>query len=134
MNFEIIFQVHDVFSLSGFAFSLFRERNSKDELISSRSRTVSAYGLKHGDMIYLAPLNGAMLWDNPRPSTSSSMDGASTSNSHYSRPSTSMSADRPSHSSGVQGRQSSLPYLEDEVDQILWKQDGKVQRKRDEKL
>ncbi|RZF33940.1 hypothetical protein LSTR_LSTR006322 [Laodelphax striatellus] len=127
-------KVHDVFSLSGFAFSLFRERNSKDELISSRSRTVSAYGLKHGDMIYLAPLNGAMLWDNPRPSTSSSMDGASTSNSHYSRPSTSMSADRPSHSSGVQGRQSSLPYLEDEVDQILWKQDGKVQRKRDEKL
>ncbi|XP_075231078.1 nuclear protein localization 4 isoform X1 [Lycorma delicatula] len=120
-------KVHDAFGLPGFAFALFRERNNQGELVSSRSKSISSSGLRHGDMIYLAPLNGALLWENPRPSTSSSREGS------YSLP---QAADNRSSSSiARQSRQSTGSLVvEDEIDQVLWKQDGKVQRKRDEKL
>lgn len=122
-------KVHDAFSLPGFAFALFKERNNQGELVSSRSKTVSGCGLRHGDMIYLSPLNGAVLWETPRPGTSrASLDGPSTS---FSLP----QGDRPSTASIRQSRQNSVNSVaEDEIDQMLWKQDGKVQRKRDEKL
>ncbi|XP_075231079.1 nuclear protein localization 4 isoform X2 [Lycorma delicatula] len=119
-------KVHDAFGLPGFAFALFRERNNQGELVSSRSKSISSSGLRHGDMIYLAPLNGALLWENPRPSTSSSREGS------YSLP---QADNRSSSSIARQSRQSTGSLVvEDEIDQVLWKQDGKVQRKRDEKL
>lgn len=60
-------------------------------------------------MLYLVPLNGALLTSD----TPTSMD-VGTSN-------TSTSAQNNT-------------FKNDEIDQILWKLDGKVQRKRDEKL
>lgn len=69
--------MHDAFELPGFQFALFRSRNNKDELISSRSKTVASYGLRHGDMLYLSPLNGALLWENPKPGTSKDVDSSS---------------------------------------------------------
>lgn len=117
-------KVHDAFELPGFQFALFRSRNSKDELISSRSKTVASYGLRHGDMLYLSPLNGALLWENPKPGTSKDVDSGSPA------PKNSVIEALPGSSSPSTSRQ----VEEDEVDQILWKQDGKIKRKRDEKL
>jgi hypothetical protein len=76
-------------------------------------------------------LNGAMLWSediSPRPSTSS---GVPQSNN---TPSVSVdSTELPSVQTQSNLRQS-FTLQEDEVDLQLWKLDGKVQRKRDEKL
>lgn len=60
--------VHSTFDLSSFAFAIYRERNNKDEVHSSKSRSIKSVGLKHGDMLYLKPLNGTVLF--PQPSTS----------------------------------------------------------------
>lgn len=124
------FQVHDIFDLTGYGFALYRKRGCKDELISSHSKTVRSYGLSHGDMLYMAPLNGAMLWSqDPRPSTST---GVSHSNNTPSGKPVDSAELAP-----VQTQSSlrqSLTLQEDEVDLQLWKLDGKVQRKRDLKL
>jgi len=126
------FQVHDIFGLTGYGFALYRKRGCQDELISSRSKTVRSYGLSHGDMLFMAPLNGAMLWSedsNPRPSTSS---GVSKPNNFLSGvPVDSTELASVQTQSNV--RQPAI-LQEDEVDLQLWKLDGKVQRKRDEKL
>lgn len=66
---ELFEKVHSLFDLSSFGFALYRERNQKDEIRSSRSKTLRSIGLKHGDMLYLAPVNGTVLF--PQPSTSS---------------------------------------------------------------
>lgn len=63
-------KVHDLFNLNSFAFTLYRQRNNKDEIRSSKSRTLQNIGLKHGDMLYLAPVNGTVLF--PQASTSKS--------------------------------------------------------------
>lgn len=125
-------QVHDIFGLTGYGFALYRKRGCKDELISSRSKTVRSYGLSHGDMIYMAPLNGTMLWSqdpSPRPGTSSGMSESNNTPSGEPVDSTELAL--------VQTQSSlrqSFTLQEDEVDLQLWKLDGKVQRKRDEKL
>lgn len=126
------FQVHDIFGLTGYGFALYRKRGCQDELISSRSKTVRSYGLSHGDMLYMAPLNGAMLWSensNPRPSTSSGVSKPNNILSGVPVDSTELA------SVPTQSHVRQLAILqEDEVDLQLWKLDGKVQRKRDEKL
>ncbi|XP_049775700.1 nuclear protein localization protein 4 homolog [Schistocerca cancellata] len=121
-------KVHDAFGLSGYTFALYRERGRKDELISSRSRTIRSSGLRHGDMVYMCPLNGALLWSEPSPGSSNSMA--------HDEP----IDDYPEKSSSAPSQNIALlttpvvPLQEDEVDQQLWKLDGKVQRKRDDKL
>lgn len=69
-------QVYEAFDLNSFGFDLCKQRNHKDPLTSTKSRTVSGIGLCHGDMLYLVPVNGAQLWS--APSTSSASDNAST--------------------------------------------------------
>lgn len=54
--------VHDTFELNSFAFALYKEKNKKNEIASSKSKTLQNLGLRHGDMIYLAPVNGAVLF------------------------------------------------------------------------
>lgn len=124
-------KVFDTFDLSSFGFGLFKQRNHKDEIISSRSRTVAGIGLGHGDMLYLAPLNGALLWDAPSTSSASGNPLPGESTSMEVVPSTS----RGSQSHVAVGTSRSLTSVtEDDVDQQLWKLDGKIQQKRDEKL
>jgi nuclear protein localization family protein 4 len=83
-------------------------------------------------MIYMAPLNGTMLWSqdpSPRPGTSSGMSESNNTPSGEPVDSTELAL--------VQTQSSlrqSFTLQEDEVDLQLWKLDGKVQRKRDEKL
>lgn len=54
--------IHDTFDLNSFAFALYKEKNKKDEIASSKTKTLRTLGLRHGDMIYLLPLNGAVLF------------------------------------------------------------------------
>lgn len=126
---QLFEKVHDKFDLSGYAFALYRERGCKDELISTRSKTVRSSGLHHGDMLYMAPLNGAVLWPqetSPRPSTSSSGTISKTSGD--------VDANDIQASVQTNSHKPSLGHQEDDVDLQLFKLDGKVQRKRDEKL
>lgn len=67
--------MHNVFNLTGFRFALFKEKGQKGELVSSRSKTLLSYGLKNGDMIYMTPINGAILQtEEPGSSTSNAAD------------------------------------------------------------
>lgn len=55
-------KVYSTFDLNSFAFALYKEKGQKDEIQSSRSKTIRSFGLRHGDMLYLAPINGAVLF------------------------------------------------------------------------
>lgn len=125
----ILFQVHDTFSLGGYGFSLYRERNRKEELISSPSRTVGSCGLNHGDLLYLASVNGALLWTNePQPSTSGN-------NKPSGEPVGKTDSEPVASTNQPSGKRHVAPSLpEDEVDIELWKLDGKIEKQRDEKL
>lgn len=58
-------RVYETLHLNTFGFSLHKDRARKDEIVSSKSRQLREYGLKHGDMLYLSPVNGAVLFDQP---------------------------------------------------------------------
>ena len=101
---------------------MYCSRDKTQEIISSKSKTVGSYGLKHGDMIYLSPSAGAVE------STSKVKNGVSST--------------APSSSSSFASTSSSIPgskiptrsnVEEDQVDVILQKMDGTVKRKRDPK-
>lgn len=62
---QLFDRVHDEFNLSSFAFALFRDRARRDEVVSSKSRRLRDAGLQHGDMLYLTPVNGAVLFEQP---------------------------------------------------------------------
>ncbi|XP_044016289.1 nuclear protein localization protein 4 homolog isoform X3 [Aphidius gifuensis] len=127
-TFQLFEKVYETFDLSSFAFCLYKQRNRNDEIISSRSKSVSGCGLGHGDMVYLTPIDGSLLTSNSSSSTSLSSIEKKEPLSTESTP-------------GVSRRNTSIGtakiatnIIEDEVDQLLWKMDGKIQRKRDEKL
>lgn len=54
--------IYDAFELNSYAFALYKEKNRKGEIASSKTNTIQSQGLKHGDMIYMAPVNGAVLF------------------------------------------------------------------------
>uniref|UniRef100_A0A6P7FF04 Nuclear protein localization protein 4 homolog n=1 Tax=Diabrotica virgifera virgifera TaxID=50390 RepID=A0A6P7FF04_DIAVI len=118
--------VHDAFELNSFAFALYKEKNKKSEIPSSKSKTVLSLGLRHGDMIYLAPVNGAVLFSNNSPSGEPVDDATPSTSAMPSTSATSYSKNRI--------RSGSANIKEDEVDLQLMKIDGKVQRNRDDKL
>lgn len=133
----IFVQVFSDFSLSSYAFVLFKRKGHEDEITSSRSKSIESVGVKHGDLLYLEPLNGAVIFekedisfsDEPGPSYIKSV------------PSTSRASTSGSFSNGLVNSSSSMnivfpnnQIVEDEVDQLLWKSDGKIKRQRDPKL
>lgn len=65
-------RVHDEFHLTSFSFILAKERSvtPTSEIASSKSTTLADCGLKHGDMIFLTPLNGAIIFNQPSTSDS----------------------------------------------------------------
>lgn len=93
-------------------FALFKERNFTNELAPSRSQTIKSCNLKHGDMIYFKQI--------PGPGTSKS--SAIPKVSEFPQPSL---ATTNSTQNGL---------IEDNVDTILAKTDGRIQRGRDSKL
>lgn len=58
-------RVHAALNLSTFGFALHKDRQRREEIASSKSRRLRDYGLQHGDMLYLSPVNGAVLFDQP---------------------------------------------------------------------
>ncbi|XP_043790240.1 nuclear protein localization protein 4 homolog [Apis laboriosa] len=115
-------KISKAFELNTTGFVLYRERNHKDELPYSHSKTVSGTCLSHGDMLYLAPQNNTQLWSTPSTST------ATIDISQEPRP-----MDEIETINHTNVSQSVSNTIED-VDEQLWKLDGKIQRKRDEKL
>uniref|UniRef100_T1IW71 Nuclear protein localization protein 4 homolog n=1 Tax=Strigamia maritima TaxID=126957 RepID=T1IW71_STRMM len=103
--------VRDAFSLASVNFALFKKPNKIEEIISSRSKTLHSYGIKHGDMIFLNPLNGTIFQGNAIV-TNSSVTSVNTLHSNV----------------------SNVSVIEDDVDVYLQKQDGKIERGRDDRL
>lgn len=58
-------RVFEDLNLSTIGFALHRDRQRKEEILSSKSRQLRECGLKHGDMLYVSPVNGAVLFDQP---------------------------------------------------------------------
>lgn len=132
-------KVHDAFDLTGFGFALFRNRDRKDELISSRNHTVKESKLSHGDMIYLSPINGALLHTKDSYSTNSYSGGETLLKGNsveevLERKSSSSSLNQLASNSSRDNVSNKISVKEDEVDLQLWKMDGKIQRQRDRKL
>ncbi|RXG57272.1 Nuclear protein localization protein 4-like protein, partial [Armadillidium vulgare] len=131
-------KVYETFELDSFDFALHKTRDKKNEIFSSGRKTIKGCKLAHGDMIYLFKLKKIQASNgNVTHSSTSSSSG----NSYEPMPSTSSDIDMsiPSTSTTypiVQQqtftRKSSA--TEDEVDQILSKMDGKVERKRNPML
>ncbi|KAI5652195.1 NPL4 family domain-containing protein [Phthorimaea operculella] len=123
-------RVHEALQLSSFAFALHRDRARKDEVVSSKSRTLRDLGLRHGDMLYLSPVNGAVLFDQ-QPTTS-----AEANNKPFGEPVKAVKSTGSNSSLTGQNSRATRANLpeEDEVDILLYQMDGKIQRQRDEKL
>ncbi|XP_063961834.1 nuclear protein localization protein 4 homolog [Lytechinus pictus] len=112
-------KVSQTVSLPADGFNLYKSRDKTDQLKASSKVTLKSQSIKHGDMIYLFP-------------TAVKEDGIV-------EPSTQVKSSIPtsSSSSSLSSSSSSQPLasvVEDEVDQFLWKQDGKIYRKRDGQL
>ncbi|KAL4658201.1 hypothetical protein GN956_G2963 [Arapaima gigas] len=101
------------FGCSSNGFSIYLNRNKTGEIIS-QNKTLSLLKIKHGDMLFLFPCGEVM--DVASPQSSSSAPSTSSSSSSLSR----------SHSA--------TQIQEDEIDQYLAKQDGKIYRNRDPQL
>lgn len=126
--FNLFSQVYKAFSLTNYGFTLFSDRNRKNEIKSSRSVYLSSLNLKHGDKIYLCPLDPDNIWAIPGPSNVDSTNG-SRSSSVVSTPGSSTSLPL----NGKKSSGSTSQVEEDEVDKQLWKLDGKIKRLKDKK-
>lgn len=121
-------QVHNIFSLTNYGFTLFVDRARKNEIKSSRSIYLSSLNLNHGDKIYLCQLDPDNIWAFPGSSNTDSANG--------SRSSSVVSTPGSNTSSLLNGKKSSgltNQVDEDEVDKMLWKLDGKIKRLKDKK-
>uniref|UniRef100_A0A1Q3G1Y1 Nuclear protein localization protein 4 homolog n=1 Tax=Culex tarsalis TaxID=7177 RepID=A0A1Q3G1Y1_CULTA len=130
---ELYDAVLATFGYSDDGFALYKERNCTKELVSSRSQTVKDSGLKHGDMIYLRSVAGPSTSKQPPERSSSVASIASTSSSSAATTSGGGSGFSREPTPSTSGA-TALLNGEDPVDIELYKQDGRIQRKRDEKL
>lgn len=120
---QLFEKVSKAFNLNTIGFVLYKERNHKNEIPISQSKTVARAGLSHGDMLYLAPQNNTQLWSTPSTSTAN-MDTSQ-------EPGPMDTTEITNHTSNIPRP---MPNEVDEVDEFLCKLEGKIQRKRDEKL
>ncbi|XP_025206801.1 nuclear protein localization protein 4 homolog [Melanaphis sacchari] len=127
-SYNLFEKVYNAFSLTNYGFTLFNDRNRKNEIKSSKSVYLSSLNLKHGDKIYLCPLDPDNIWAIPGPSNADSVNG-SRSSSVVSTPGSSTSLP----SNGKKSSGSTSQIEEDEVDKLLWKLDGKIKRLKDKK-
>uniref|UniRef100_A0A1A8PIU1 Nuclear protein localization protein 4 homolog n=1 Tax=Nothobranchius rachovii TaxID=451742 RepID=A0A1A8PIU1_9TELE len=113
------------FGFSSNGFSVYLNRNKTGEILS-QNKTLSLLKIKHGDMLFLFP----------SASSASSGEVMDTATTHTSSSVTSVSStSSSSSSSSLIPRSTSAPQVqEDEIDQYLTKQDGKIYRNRDPQL
>lgn len=123
---DFLDKVRQEFDLSHSGWNVYKKRNQTDEVKSSRSKTLSSYKVKHGDMLYLG--FDADIAEVASASTSMSMTGSLLEPRHVISAGGAF-ADNKSSSSSTR-----TTVQEDEVDQYLEKQDGRIERDRDEHL
>lgn len=118
------------FGFNSNGFSVYQNRNKTGEIIS-QNKTLSLLKIKHGDMLFLFPsgasTSNSEVMDTTMPHSSSSLSSISYSSSSSTSTSSSSSSAIP--------RSFSAPQVqEDEIDQFLAKQDGKIYRNKDPQL
>ncbi|XP_053671095.1 nuclear protein localization protein 4 homolog [Anopheles nili] len=125
---KAVYELARAASVNDHDFALYRERNYTKEIVSSATQEVKDIGLKHGDILYLRPVEGPSTSKGTERSASvnslASSHSSSLSNATFSREAT------PSTSSKTPA---STEMSEDSVDVELYKQDGRIKRNRDEK-
>ncbi|XP_078317027.1 nuclear protein localization protein 4 homolog [Crassostrea virginica] len=120
---DFLNKIQQEFGLGDTGWNVYKSRDKKDWIRTSRAKTLDTYKIKHGDMLFL-------LSSDRKQSNASldSMNSASgTSNITGDLGSVSISGSSMSSAS-------SQSVVEDEVDQILYKEDGKIYRQRNEQL
>lgn len=106
-------QIQNVFELgSNSSFNLYKSRGKKDEILALERKSVESYGLNHADIVYLEFVDAG--------NSNSSSNQSSTQQSTNGKAAAALSA--------------TVSVQEDEVDKILWKQTGLIERPRDEQL
>ncbi|XP_077359345.1 nuclear protein localization protein 4 homolog [Festucalex cinctus] len=115
------------FGFNSNRFSLYLNRNKTGEVLS-QNKSLGLLKIKHGDMLFLFPSSS--------PASSSSSSSAEVMDTAAPHSSSSPSASSSSSSSSLLPRpQLALPIPpEDDIDQFLTKQDGKIYRSRDAQL
>ncbi|KAK7082164.1 Nuclear protein localization protein 4, partial [Halocaridina rubra] len=115
-------KVHRAFELSGFKFALYTTRDKKNEIVSSPKKTIKGCKLAHGDMIFMFGVDGPLHFDTgASPSTSHSVNNVN--NAIAVKPSTLSVAP-------VVANSIKSDVIEDNVDKLIEKEDGKINRKK----
>lgn len=104
---------------------MYCRRDKSQEIFSSDTKTLTSYGLKHGDMIFLSPIAGAVQYIEQPTGNGKIKNEVSNTSTAVSVPTTSsMPGSKIPTRSNVD---------EDQVDVLLQKMEGTVKRKRDPK-
>uniref|UniRef100_A0A0A9WVS7 Nuclear protein localization protein 4 n=1 Tax=Lygus hesperus TaxID=30085 RepID=A0A0A9WVS7_LYGHE len=130
-------KVFNAFSLRTYNFTLYKNRNNKDEVVSSKKTTVASKDLKHGDVLYLQSHDGSSLFPQQQSTSGSSTSQSTPSGDPGFDPQEGMSSSNlgpPVKSSNMASSGLSSNFVEDEVDKTLGAMDGKILRQRDQKL
>lgn len=122
---DFLNKIQQEFGLGDTGWNVYKSRDKKDWIRTSRAKTLDTYKIKHGDMLFL--LSSDRKQSNASLDSTSMNSASGTSNITGDMGSVSISGS--SMSSG-----SSQSVVEDEVDQILYKEDGKIYRSRNEQL
>lgn len=116
-------KVRTEFELDNSEWKLFSDRGKTSEIKLSKSKTLSSQKIKHGDLLYLSTdtRNAPDVDSGERPSPLFAFNASA-------------SAIQPSTSATTSTKSTSISVVEDEVDRILDKQDGRIFRERNEQL
>ncbi|XP_064627642.1 nuclear protein localization protein 4 homolog [Lineus longissimus] len=127
---DFLDKIKSDFSLASTGWTIYQNRNKTGEIRPTKSKTLSVLKIKHGDMLYLDS-DGASgsgesesLFDKVRKGSIISGNG--------SRRGSLIAGDNSRSMSGSAKKQ--VQVIEDEVDQILEKQSGKIDRSKNEQL
>ncbi|XP_063077857.1 nuclear protein localization protein 4 homolog [Engraulis encrasicolus] len=125
------------FGFNSNGFSIYLNRNKTGEILS-QNKALSLLKIKHGDMLFLYPSSSpgtsGEVMDTATPHSSSSLPSTSSSSSSSSSAGASSSSFSSSSSSSMLRSHSSAHIKEDEIDQFLAKQEGKIYRNKDPQL
>ncbi|KAF0294004.1 Nuclear protein localization protein 4 [Amphibalanus amphitrite] len=127
-------KVKEAFELDSYAFAIYRSRGQKDEILSSKSKKVESLRLQHGDMLYMVPLSGDLFPSTSAAPAAAGAEAMETQSEPESRASSATGTASVRESRSQTALVSRSGVEEDLVDQLLWKEDGKIPRKRDERL
>lgn len=126
---DFLLEVKQLFDLPRNGWTVWVSREKKSELQSGEIMTLNSYKFKHGDLLFLdiQPQVTAMLEDNLEE------NGSKEKIPSLATAGALLTGDSDDAARAL-NRDVSGTIVEDEVDQFLWKQDGKIPRERNEQL